>query len=264
VKPALAANGSGAGEVRRCDPTDAPEIVKPADDTHLGFQVALKELTGSGSAGGVIDSARLAVESRHFQQAIDTLWPHRDELDDQGLVTLALALESAGRQQEAIDLLVSATASSGTDPAGVLAGRLKRRWLVERRRADAEQALALYAQSLERDPAQAYYHAINCAFMELAYGGDVGAFRAYADRALHHCATAPDNVWRRATLGEANLYVGNTALSADAYRRAIAANPEPRQAASLYQQAYRAADLMGEETLGAELQVMFGQASASS
>jgi pimeloyl-ACP methyl ester carboxylesterase len=238
------------------------EIVKPPDPTHLGFKVALKELTGGGTGGGVRDSALLAVESRRFQQAIDTLWPHRAELDDEGLATLALALESVGRQQEAIEMLRSAN-PRGTDPVGVLAGRLKRRWLAERRRADAEQALALYGQALSRaeakpDPEQAHYLAINCAFMELAYGGDTAACRAYAERALRHCAAARDDVWRRATEGEANLYLGNTALAADAYRRAIAAKPEPWQAASIYQQAYRAADLMGEEGLGAELRRMFG------
>jgi pimeloyl-ACP methyl ester carboxylesterase len=242
------------------------EIVKPADETHVGFKVALKALTGSGTTGGM-DSARLAVESRHFQQAIDTLWPHRDQLDDKGLVTLALALESVDRQPDAIDMLLKAN-PRGTDPIGVLAGRLKRRWLAERRRADAEQALALYGQALEQaearsDREQAYYLAINCAFMELAYGGDSVACRTYAERALHHCATARDDVWRRATEGEANLYLGKPALAAVAYRGAIAAKPEPWQAASIYQQAYRAADLMGEEALGAQLRLMFGQGFAS-
>jgi hypothetical protein len=73
---------------------------------------------------------------------------------------------------------------------------------------------------------QAYHHAINCAFMKLAYGGDIGACRAYVDRALHHWATAPDTVWRRATEGEANRYLRNTVSAADAYRRAIAAPPK--------------------------------------
>lgn len=243
------------------------EIVKPPDAEHLAYKIALKALTGRGTVNGVLDSARLAVESRHFQEAIDTLWPNRADLDDKSLVTLALALESVGRQGDAIDMLVKAN-PRGTDPIGVLAGRLKRRWLVERRRSDAEQALDLYGRALQQaeakpDAAQAYYHAINCAFMELAYGTDVAACRTYAQRALMHCADASDNVWRRATEGEANLYLGNAPAAAAAYRQALALNPEPWQTTSIYQQAFRAADLVGEESLAAELKAMFSGAPAT-
>jgi len=136
------------------------EIVKPKDAEHLGYKIALKALTGIGTAGSVLDSARLAVESRRFQEAVDTLWPNRADLDDESLGTLALALESVGRQSDAIDMLMKAK-PRGTDPIGVLAGQLKRRWLVERKRTDAEQALSLYGQALERaetkqDAAQAH------------------------------------------------------------------------------------------------------------
>ena len=243
------------------------EIVKPPDADHLGYKIAVKALTGGGTVGGAQDSARLAVESRHFQDAINTLWPNRADLDDKSLVTLALALEAVGRQSDAIDMLMKAN-PRGTDPIGALAGRLKRRWLVERKRSDAEQALSLYRQALERaetnrDDAQAYYHAINCAFMELAYGSDATACRTYAERALTYCAPAPDNVWRRATEGEANLYLGNTVAAADAYRRALALDPKPWQARSIYQQAFRAADLVGEDGLAAELQAMFNGSPAT-
>jgi len=243
------------------------EIVKPPDADHLGYKIAVKALTGGGAVGGAQDSARLAVESRHFQDAIDTLWPNRADLDDKSLVTLALALEAVGRQSDAIDMLMKAN-PRGTDPIGVLAGRLKRRWLVEHRRSDAEQALSLYGQALQQaetkvDRSQAYYHAINCAFMELAYGSDVTACRTYAQRALAHAAQAHDDVWRRATEGEANLYLGNAAAAADSYRSALALSPEPWQATSIYQQAFRAADLVGEEDLAAQLKAMFSGAPAT-
>ena len=238
------------------------DIVKPSNADHLGYKVVVKALTGQGKVDIAVDSARLALESRHFQTAIDTLWPNRHELDDRALVTLALALESVGRQQDAIDMLMKAN-PRGTDPIGVLAGRLKRRWLVERRRSDAEQALRLYGEALTLAEAranaeQAYYHAINCAFMELAYGGDPHACRAYAERALRWCGQAQDDVWRRATEGEANLYLGHASQATDAYRRTLALAPEPWQATSIYQQAYRAADLMGEDALATELRAMFG------
>jgi pimeloyl-ACP methyl ester carboxylesterase len=244
------------------------EIVKPDDSNHLGLKLAIKTLTGMDAGVGPFDAALRAVESREFQRAIDTLGRHPDELDDKALVTLALALESVGRRNEAIDILTKARAS-GTDPLGVLAGRLKRRWLAERRRADAEEALALYRKALAQaeakgDLAQAFYHAINCAFMELAYGSDATACRVWAERAVDLCQrSSSGDVWRYATEGEANLYLGNTAAARDAYLRALAMHPQPRQADSMYQQAVRAADLMGEDALVAELRTMFGQLPAA-
>ena len=238
------------------------EIVKPDDESHLGFKVAVKALTGD-SGSGPFDAARLAVESREFQQAIDTLWPLRAGLDDRGLVDLALALDSVGRRTDAIRMLSQAKVS-GTDPLGVLAGRLKRRWLAERRRLDAEQALSLYQQALGlsdgKDPVQAFYHAINCAFMELAFGGDITAAGDYARRALKHCeASGANDVWRHATEGEAHLYLGEEEAASQAYQRAMARSPKPWQVAAMYQQAVRAADLMGHEEFGATLAGMFSQ-----
>ena len=238
------------------------EIVKPENAEHLGFCVAVKALVGDDASADLLDAALRAVESRQFQHAIDRLGPHADELDDRGLVTLALALESVGRQGEAIDLLKRAQ-PTGTDPLGLLAGRLKRRWLVEQRRKDAEQALALYRDALtqaeaKNDESQAYYHAINSAFMELAFSSSPKSCRDYAARALAHCANAGASVWRYATEGEANIYLGNHAAAREAYARAVALGPSPRQIGSMYQQAFRAADLMGEEALASELRALFG------
>jgi tetratricopeptide (TPR) repeat protein len=243
------------------------QIVKPDDSNHLGFKVLVDVLTGASTAVGPFDAARRAVESRDFQQAIDTLWPHRDALDDGGLVTLALALESVGRQNDALELL-STSRKLGTDPMGVLAGRLKRRWLAERRRADAEAALTLYKDALARaeaksDASQAFYHAINCGFMNLAFGGDFTAAREYARKALDYCTKSGiQDVWRYATEGEAYLYLGDTARALEGYGKALALTPEPRQAASMYQQAVRAADLTGEDHTVGDLAAVFGQRTA--
>jgi pimeloyl-ACP methyl ester carboxylesterase len=238
------------------------EIVKPDDANHLGFKVAVKALTGDARSGP-FDSARLAIESRDFQRAIQELWPNRAELDDKALVSLALALDSVGRREDAIRLLTDAK-TTGTDPLGVLAGRLKRRWLAERRRTDAEQAMALYRQALDlsdgKNWAQAFYHAINCAFMEVAFGSDIGAARDYAARAIKYCELSGVNdVWRHATEGEAYLYLSQPEAALAAYQRAMSRSPKAWQAASMYQQAVRAADLIGDEELGLKLPRMFSQ-----
>lgn len=236
------------------------EIVKPENGTHLGFKLAVKTLSGDASLN-LIDAARLAIESRQFQSAIDTLWPIRHELDLKGLVHLALALDSVGRRADAITLVRDA-GHAGTDALGVLAGRLKRRWLVESRKADADEALALYRQGFEesfgKNAEQAFYHAINCAFMARAYSGDVTASMGYAQEALTQCAASgKDDVWRHATEGEAHIYLGHPDEADAAYLRALERRSAPWQLQSLYQQAVRAADLTDDPVMIARINQRF-------
>ena len=127
--------------------------------------------------------------------------------------------------------------------------------------------MSLYRQALEQaeaggDEMQAAYHSINCAFMELAYGGDDDEAREFAARALRHGGSSGrSDVWRFATAGEAHIYLGDNTAALAEYARAIAESPRPWQAASMYQQAVRAADLMGEDALVRGLGVVFGYRS---
>jgi hypothetical protein len=114
-----------------------------------------------------------------------------------------------GRGAEALRILEDhyRKGTSSTDALGVLAGRLKRRWLAERRAADLERARQLYSEGLSRaeaegDAAQAYYHAINIAFLDLmaasATAGVPARVREMAERALHHSGAAEEDHWRLA------------------------------------------------------------------
>jgi hypothetical protein len=125
----LAGSVSESVSTRRVRQSPANRQTENAN--HLGFKVLVNALVGDTTIGD-FGSAMRAVESRDFQRAIDTLWPIRLQIDDDGLVALALALQSVGRQNDAIDLLCTSK-TKGTDPLGVLAGALKRRWLAERR-----------------------------------------------------------------------------------------------------------------------------------
>lgn len=240
-------------------PGNHVEIVKPAVIDHPSVQALVDHLQGKAPVAGAWDSARLAVETRQFQSVIDRWLPHADELDDDAVVTLALALESVGRQADALAVLSSGQHTrSSTDAAGVLAGRLKRRWLVDRRAEDATHALDLYASAYRQsaasgDEAQAYYHAINVAFMQLAWLKDRAEARTHARLAFDHCrrARADENPaqakWRLATQAEARLYEDDPGAAIDGYRDAVACQPAPgpRELESMYQQAMRTADLMG-------------------
>ena len=56
--------------------------------------------------------------------------PAWKQLDDGGIGRLVFALEALGRQQQAIDILEEVHTRT-TELMGILAGRLKRRWLAD-------------------------------------------------------------------------------------------------------------------------------------
>lgn len=263
--PADSSLGPFPLEQRLAVPGNHIQIVKPDTATHLSVQAVVNGLLGDAAPAGPWNAARVAVESRRFEQAVELLYPHRDQLDQAGLVELALALDKTGRQSEAITILEQ-FAGDNTDAMGVLAGRLKRRWLREHRRADVERARELYQKAFELSRAkgnaqQSFYHGINLAFLELAYGFDQEAAQSKARDVLAFCAQAPRDQWRLATEGEAHLILGETEAALASYRAAVAEEPEPRELESMYQQALRIADLMRDDQAEGELDIIFRSAS---
>ena len=132
------------------------------------------------------------------------------------------------------------------DPRGVLAGRLKRRWLLERRQADFDREMQLYTESREAamakgNFAQAYYQGINVAFLLLASTADhdpvpQAALEA-ARLAFEHVELAPPNPWATATRGEALLLLGQLEEAIAEYRVASRAATSVRDRNSMYVQA---------------------------
>jgi pimeloyl-ACP methyl ester carboxylesterase len=230
----------------RADSPDAPCV-----------RILVDAFTAGAAPAGARSAARLAVEEGEFQKAIDGLWPRRSELDDGGARLLALALDAVGRRQDAIEFLEGHSAS-GTDVLGVLAGRYKRRWIVERRRADVEKAMELYGRGYSeaaarqpRDYDQAYYHGINLAYLELAYGGDYRAARERAKTVLEDCASAvspKDRFWCLASEGDALMILGRTEEAMQKHAEAARLEMDPWQALSIQEQAIRTADLCGLTT----------------
>jgi tetratricopeptide (TPR) repeat protein len=230
----------------RADSPDAPCV-----------RILVDAFTAGAAPAGARSAARLAVEEGEFQKAIDGLWPRRSELDDGGARLLTLALDAVGRREDAIQFLEGHSAS-GTDVLGVLAGRYKRRWIVERRRADVEKAMELYgrvystaAARQPRDCDQAYYHGINLAYLELADGGDYRAARERAKTVLEDCASAvspKDRFWCLASEGDALMILGRTEEAMQKHAEAAKLEMDPWQALSIQEQAIRTADLCGFAT----------------
>ena len=240
---------------------DHLRIVRPESGDDMGVRAVCDGIVGGAAPGGPWNSALVAVEGKQFGKAIAQLEPHADELDDAHLVQLALALESDGQADKAVGYL-NARPTLGTDARGVLAGRLKRRWRAEGRKDDADEALSLYASGLQDasaagDHAQAYYHAVNVAYMELASRNDPEAAVAAADAALEHCEQAQESHWRAAAEGEAWLYRGEIDDALAAYERSATLGPSARETESIYEQAYVIAGLLGRKDVQARLDDVF-------
>jgi pimeloyl-ACP methyl ester carboxylesterase len=223
------------------------EIVRPSTRDDLAYDILRRVLRGDAPPHAFTDTARLAVERREFQRAVDLLEPRVAELDDSAIVTLSLALESLGRSQAALDVIETwADGRDRLDPRGVLAGRLKRRWLLERRQSDFDRALLLYTESravamATGNFAQAYYQGINVAFLLLASTADHDpvpqAALLAARLALEHVELAPPNPWATATRGEALLLLNQFEDAITAYRVASGAATSVRARNSMYVQA---------------------------
>jgi pimeloyl-ACP methyl ester carboxylesterase len=252
--PPTSSLGPFPEDMRRVIPGNHLTMLTAASPGDPCVQMILKTLTRGAAPAGARSAAHLAVEEGKFGQVIDTLWPIRKELDDAGLVSLSLALDAVGRRQDAIEVL-EGQETRGTDPFGVLGGRYKRRWLLERRRADAEKALDMYRRGYERanaknppDHEQAFYHGINLAFMELAYGGDFHEARARAGEVLGHCGLSNnlrEPFWRIATEADAELILGHVDEGTRKHAEAARMPMQPWQALSIQEQAMRVADLSG-------------------
>lgn len=195
------------------------EIVRPANVDDPSYAVFFKALTRSGALGPTVASARLAVEFNDYGSVVDALLPLAGGLDGDAIVTLALALESLGRSDEAMQVVEDhfEQGAATLDAVGVLAGRLKRRWLFSRAKADYDRSLALYEEALQSaveldELEQAYYHGINVAFLKLMrgpkYAGPSEETRRAAESARALAKQAPETSWSLATIAEASLMLG--------------------------------------------------------
>lgn len=231
---------------------DHLQIIAPTSPEHLGYRLLVDLLTGAGRNPTRAAGARLAAERGEHQRVVESLLPHARDLDDAVLETLALSLDSLGRGAEALALLDEHldVRQPSSNLLGILGGRVKRRWLVERRAADLARAQQLYGDGLAlaeqaADHAQVHYHAINLAFLAvMGVHRDTAvpaAARSFAERALAACDQAQPSAWRDATVGEAQLMLGNLPEAAAAYARAAEAARSVRDRESMYAQALLAA-----------------------
>lgn len=248
---------------------DHLSIVKPNNRDHQSFQVLMDRLTSKAQQYGPIDAALLSVETRRFYKIVDQ-FGSKEGLDEDRLVDLALALEGIGRAEDAIKTLEAQMQPKYTDAMGTLAGRLKRRWLLQGKRLDGEHAEALYKKAYKIATAndnadQSLYLGINVSFMALAFSKDSTAAQRLAKQVLRHCANKPrDQKWALASEAEAHLILGDSDLALQRYeeaaqKKSLKRDDAGRQNLSIYQQASRVASILGIRDVAEKLDGVFGR-----
>lgn len=229
-------------------------IVSPAEARMDAITILKHHMTNQEEELGPLLSAALAVERMEFLEAIALYEKHADELDEEAFVLYSLALDSIGETEQAIGIL-DKNLRKGTDTQGVLAGRLKRRWLNSRRQADAERAYQLYSEAFNiaeknDNHAQCHYHGINSAFMSRAYDKDLIKMEKWAKKALMHAEIAAYDKWSQASMGEAYLYLGDTEKAHYSYKSALTSGKfSPREITSISWQASNVCTLLNLDDL---------------
>ena len=221
-------------EFRAVVPGNHLEIVKPVNSQHQSFALVVDALVGGPKKDGRMWMERGSPSNWVISRKRSIPCCRMPDCSTAATTySLALALEGLGRDEKALSVLEKhfKGGTSSTDAQGILAGRLKRRWLVGRVQSDLDRAKELYSDALRRseakeDHSQAYYHAINVAFLDLIStppNSDVPkSVDEMARRARRHCSQASQTQWRFATEAEASLMLGDLDGAEALYRRAAA------------------------------------------
>ncbi|MBF0423059.1 MAG: alpha/beta fold hydrolase [Magnetococcales bacterium] len=256
-------------------PNDSRAIVPGNHNTMLNCSSmqnpAIRHVVDGINTGGKqtlpSEPDKRAIAINAHRQLVHRYLPGADGLDDEAFVNLVLSMEELG-QQEAVMQLLESQKSRGTDVSGVLAGRLKRRWLKFRQKDDAKHALAVYQDAYNRSLStsnfeQAVYHGINLAFMHFAFLQDKYAADKLANDVIDHYKKAPSDHWGRGSVGEAYLILGDFEQALEWYGKALDLKPQQREAGAMYEQALvyinRMPDRAAQEQIMERFDCMFGR-----
>ena len=241
------------------------EIVKPDSADDPAVEIVVNGIQGKAAPAGPWNTARVALQMLDFRKVVEKLEPLADELDDSHLVQLALALDGLGKMDKALEILEKSE-RYGTDARGVLAGRLKRRWLAEGRGADYKRSLELYSSAFTEaeandDHSQAFYHGINVCFLIVAGDDKKVDVSEMANKVLKHCDRAEQDFWCLGTRGEAKLCLGDKEGALKAYNESVdmSPQPEPWQIKSMHSQASQLTAILDFDELIPDLDRIFRQ-----
>lgn len=243
-------------------------MLAPSGDDPEVVALIARRIAAANPGSTLGDPLARAIERGEFRKIVDDLYDDRQKLDRKAAVRLAIALDALGRRDDAYQMLAE-RGDLDSDALGAMAGRLKRRWLLSRRQADAEASMANYAKGHElaiaaNNGPQIYYHGVNLAFLEFVFRGDKPAARREAEKVIEVCraleAKGEGDEWLLATEGEASLLLGDDEAALAAYRRFVAAGADPWKLSSTYLNARAIAAESGKRDLARTLGEVFGDA----
>ena len=204
------------------------DMVKPKSDKDASYSLILSALTGSKFFKEYTNAEEINLILGKYDSVVKTLLPKKDDLDKRGLTQLIFALEGLERKDEVYDILNNhPIAKSNTDLMGIIGGRHKRDYLKTFSYKSSQLAHDYYSKALKISVdnevhSQIYYHAINLAFLSIVTDPETGksAMKKYATQALEATEHDDDNIWKYATVAEANMYLRDFETSKEFYIKA--------------------------------------------
>ena len=204
-------------------------VVRPKSIESDSFELIRDTLSNSEFHQKYTNKEEINIALGEYEAVVQELLPKKDSLNIKGIRSLIFALEGLDRREEVLDLLLNhPKAKDNSDLLGILGGRYKRLFLKSLSDNDGEKAKEYYGKGLalaetNKDNEQIYYHAINLAFLSLLLDEDKQAMREFAEQAMEAAVADPfDSLWKKATLAEANLYLGKLDTAKELYAEAAA------------------------------------------
>lgn len=230
-----------------CEFVDAKHLmmVKPKDEKDDAYLLILNTLTGSKFFNQYTNKEEINLILGKYDTVVNELLPKKEDLDKRGLTQLIFALEGLERKDEVYDILNNHDlAKSNTDLMGIIGGRHKRDYLKTFSYKSSKLSREYYNKALQISVdnevhSQIYYHAINLAFLSIVTDPETGKseMKKYAKQALEATKQCDDNIWKFATVAEANMYLQDLETSKEFYIKASESIPI-REKLSMHTNAY--------------------------
>ncbi|MCC6448434.1 MAG: hypothetical protein IT215_07100 [Chitinophagaceae bacterium] len=243
-------------------------MVKPISVDDTSFLIIKSALSNNSSFLKSANPEDLNNLIGNYNDTVKRLQHKVNQLDLSNLRNYIFALEGIGKLDEAIKIIESSEKiKESSDLMGILAGRYKRKYLIECETKYLELSKTWYENGLNSalkssNSKQIYYHGINLAFLNLMEDNqDLSKTKKFAALSIDHCEKSANNdFWEIATKAEAYLYLNDFDKSKELYLKAIAAcNNDLRATSSMFINAFHACNALDKLDWKNELDALFSK-----
>lgn len=220
-------------------------MVKPTDEFNDCYLLVLNTLTNNEFYNEYTNKEEINIALGKYDAVVKKLLPIANSLDLNGLRQLVFSLEGSDRKEEALEIVANhPLAKENGDVFGIIGGRYKRSYLLNYLKEDGNSAFEYYNKGLnlaikENNLNQIYYQAINLAFLSIVVKENETEMLKFANQALEAANACRNNLWKFATIAEANLYIDNLDIAKEYYTKAAEISGI-REKISIHTNAYKA------------------------